>query len=91
MREIGEKLDWNLEYGHAVADVICVLAATVLFDRLVPPVVRRDASPVRKPFFAKTTLQQRPESAGRCALGIPRKADTPQWQASRAETVQPRP
>src|SRR5271166_2743211 len=41
--------------------------------------------------FAKTALQQRPESAGQCALGIPRKADMPQWQASRAETVQPRP
>src|SRR6202022_146024 len=41
--------------------------------------------------FARTALQQRPESAGQCALGIPRKADMPQWQASRAETVQPRP
>jgi hypothetical protein len=41
--------------------------------------------------FAKTALQQRPESAGQCALGIPRKADMPQWQASRVETVQPRP
>jgi hypothetical protein len=41
--------------------------------------------------LAKTALQQRPESAGRCALGIPRKADTSRWQASRAETGQPRP
>ena len=41
--------------------------------------------------LAKTAPQERPESAGRCALGIPRKADTPQWEASRAETVHPRP
>src|SRR5882757_5071112 len=40
--------------------------------------------------LAKTALQQRPESAGRCALGIPRKAGTPQRQASRAETVHAR-
>jgi hypothetical protein len=26
-REIREKWDWNLEYGHAVVDVICVPAA----------------------------------------------------------------
>jgi hypothetical protein len=41
--------------------------------------------------YVPTALQQRPESVGRCALGIPRKADMPQPQVSRAETVQPRP
>ncbi|MGB8307349.1 MAG: hypothetical protein WCE36_26285, partial [Pseudolabrys sp.] len=37
--------------------------------------------------FSITVLQQRPESAGRCALGIRRKVDTPQWQVARAEIV----
>ena len=40
--------------------------------------------------LAKKPLCNRPESTARCALGTPRKADTPPWQAFRAETVQPR-
>jgi hypothetical protein len=41
--------------------------------------------------YVPKALQQRPECVGWCALGIPRKADTPQWQVSRAALVQPRP
>jgi hypothetical protein len=41
--------------------------------------------------YPPTALRQRPECVGWCALGIPRKADTRQWQVSRAALVQPRP
>jgi hypothetical protein len=38
-----------------------------------------------------SALQQTPESGDWCVPGIPRKAETPLQQASRAETVHPRP
>jgi hypothetical protein len=56
---------------------------------LSPKLPRRTVKTCER--YVPTALQQRPESAGRYALGIPRKADTPQWQVSRAETVQLRP
>jgi len=54
------------------------------------PKDKRQTEEQAKP-FANTVLQQRPESAGRCALGIQRKVDTPQWRVARAETVHSRP
>lgn len=41
--------------------------------------------------MASSALQQRLEFVGQCGLGIRRKADMPQRQASRVETVQRHP
>jgi hypothetical protein len=54
------------------------LSSGRLAETAQTPAGERQIEEQAKP-FAKTALQQRPESVGWCALGILRKADTRQW------------